>query len=215
MKQHLPSQKQIPWFRKKCLILQRCCSEKLWVRFSHRMRDRLSAKSWEYVSGEEKNRVNVCERGTEDSGEVGTDLVKRGWNAKRREKEGSLRFLRRSRNTGLCGHLSCSRCASCSGWGTGGVQRALLLWRNLTRPRKSSAAYSTQHSGLIASLAFPVTKSHPSATQGRDHNNKQLSPFLCLLLWYSPLTVEQYNKQHTLSAGLQLSRCPASDWSKH
>lgn len=74
----------------------------------------------------------------------------------------------RSGDGRLCDHLSCSRCASCSDWGTAGVQRALLLWRNLTRPRKSSAAYSTQRSGLIASLAFPVTKSHPSAARGGE-----------------------------------------------
>lgn len=37
------------------------------------MRDRLSAKSWEYVREGESDGVNVCERGTEDSGEVGTD----------------------------------------------------------------------------------------------------------------------------------------------
>lgn len=151
------------------------------------MKERGSAKSWEYAREGESERVRDRQIGWEESREVGTDSAieerqrlvckkggkKQGW---------KLRFLNRSRNTRLCDHLSCSRCASCSGWGTAGVQRALLLWRNLTRPRKSSAAYSTQRSGLIASLAFPVTKSHPSATQGRDHDNRQLSPFLCLLL---------------------------------
>lgn len=71
----------------KCLILQRCWSEKLWVCFSHRTRDRLSAKSWEYVSEGETNRANVCERGTEDSEEVGADSERGGWNAKRVEKK--------------------------------------------------------------------------------------------------------------------------------
>lgn len=110
------------------------------------------------------------------------------------KRRGKPSFLKRRKNTRLCDHLSCSRCASCRGRGAAGVQRARLLWRNLTRPRKSSAAYSTQRSGLIASLAFPVTKSHPSATQGRDHDNRQLAPFLCLLLWETTLTVEQQQR---------------------
>lgn len=142
----------------------------------------------------ERKELRVCEQGREKQSECVRKRHRRQWRCRNRFSERlleckeerkrriKLRFLRRSRNAGLCGHLNCSRCACCSGWGTAGVQHALLLWRNLTRPRKSSAAYSTQRSGLIASLAFPVTKSHPSATQGSDHNNRQLSPFLCLLL---------------------------------
>lgn len=89
------------------------------------------------------------------------------------EKREWIEGKSRSRDAGLWDHLSCSRCASWSGWGAAGVRRAPLLWRNLTRPRKSSAAYSTQRSGLISSRAFPVNKSHPSATQGREKPRQQ------------------------------------------
>lgn len=154
------------------------------------MRDRLSAKS----SERETEGESECVRGRHRGSRIAENSVQIQWQREiqrleckeqRREKKKSrqmTRVLKRCKNTGLCDHLSCSHCASCCGWGAAGVQRTLLLWRNLTRPRKSSAAYSTQRSGLIASLAFPVTKSHPSATQGRDRDNRQLSPFLCLLL---------------------------------
>lgn len=119
----------------------------------------------------EKDRANVCTRGTVDVRQQGSrkrfkDRGETEIGMQRRWKKKDKAFLKGSGNTRLCDHLSCSRCASCSGWGTAGVQRALLLWRNLTRPRKSSAAYSTQHSSLIASLVFPDTKSQPSATPG-------------------------------------------------
>ena len=172
----------------------------------------------------------MCERGTEDvrqQREVEERIQhwrkRQGLECKEgreggRERRGRERFLKRSRSTGLCDHLSCSRCASCPGGGAAGVQRARLLWRNLTRPRKSSAAYSTQRSGLIASLAFPVTKSHPSATQGRDHDNRQLSLSLSLPLSLplppplrNPLSLWSNNTNCTLlSAG-----CPSPlVWSK-
>lgn len=119
----------------------------------------------------EKDRANVCTRGTVDVRQQGSrkrfkDRGETEIGMQRRWKKKDKAFLKGSGNARLCDHLSCSRCASCSGWGTAGVQRALLLWRNLTRPRKSSAAYSTQHSSLIASLVFPDTKSQPSATPG-------------------------------------------------
>lgn len=134
------------------------------------------------------------------------------------EKREWIEGKSRSRDAGLWDHLSCSRCASWSGWGAAGVRRAPLLWRNLTRPRKSSAAYSTQRSGLISSRAFPVNKSHPSATQGREKPRQQatVSPLppapplpekLLLLL--------EHRTARSLSAGLPLSPgCPASVWCK-
>lgn len=84
--------------------------------------------------------------GEADSREVGADSKRGVWNAERERGE------ERESRSEPCDHLSRSRCASCPGWVTAGVRRALLLWRNLTRPRKSSAAYSTQRAGLIASL---------------------------------------------------------------
>lgn len=80
------------------------------------------------------------------------EQIQRGvWNAEREGRERG-KESRTERSTERCDHLSRSRCASCSGWVTAAVRRALLLWRNLTHPRKSSAAYSTQRAGLIASF---------------------------------------------------------------
>lgn len=106
---------------------------------------------------------------------------KRGkWGGKKngRKKNDSSVFRSSSR---AWDHLSCSRCASCCGRGAAGVRRAPLLWRNLTRPRKSSAAYSSQHSGLIASPVFPVTQKKKKRASpqplrgGTDHDHSRLS----------------------------------------
>lgn len=130
---------------------------------------------------------------------------------KKRKKQEDRGLLRMSRDSGAWDHLSCSCCASCSGWGDAGVRRAPLLWRNLTRPRKSSAAYSSQRSGLIASLAFPVTKSHPSEARWGGRRPRRRATLSLPL----PPPLRNYSdcraltqKLHTLSvsAGQQLSR---------
>lgn len=176
-------QEQIPWLRRR-----RAWSYPAEALSSLFLTDR------EQLSG-------VCAQGREEPSEC---VQERQIAEIQREEFGMQRERGREREENWekqYDHLSRSRCASCCGWVTAGVRRARLLRRNLTRPRKSSAAYSTQRAGLIASLrvschqrATPQPLRGATATWGGS-----LPSFLCLLLlWSAARTAEAAVKNSSL-----------------